>query len=64
MKVKFGIKASAMLASLALATVFVAGCTEETPPETEARTGPAPSSRLTARMHATPVTAPKSRRKK
>ena len=34
-KVKFGIKASAMLASLALATVFVAGCTEETPPETK-----------------------------
>ncbi len=34
MTVKFGIKASAMLASLALATVFVAGCTEEAPPET------------------------------
>jgi hypothetical protein len=32
-KVKFGIKASAMLSSLTLATAFVAGCTEETPPE-------------------------------
>ena len=35
MKVKFGIKASAMLSSLALATAFVAGCTEETPPDTK-----------------------------
>ena len=33
MTVKFGIKASSMLASLALATVFVSGCTEEAPPE-------------------------------
>jgi hypothetical protein len=32
-KVKFGIKAAAMLSSLMLATAFVAGCTEETPPE-------------------------------
>lgn len=32
--VKFGIKASSMFASLALAIVFVAGCTEEAPPET------------------------------
>jgi hypothetical protein len=32
--VKFGMKASSMLASLALAMVFVAGCTEEAPPDT------------------------------
>jgi hypothetical protein len=35
-KVKFGIKAWSMLASLALAIVFVSGCTEETPPDTGA----------------------------
>jgi hypothetical protein len=29
--VKFGIKASSLLACLALASVFVAGCTEEAP---------------------------------
>jgi hypothetical protein len=32
-KVKFGIKASALLSGLMLATAFVAGCTEETPTE-------------------------------
>ena len=31
--VKFGIKASALLSGLMLATAFVAGCTEETPTE-------------------------------
>jgi hypothetical protein len=40
-KVKFGIKASAMLSSLTLATAFVAGCTEETPPDTKPTTAPA-----------------------
>jgi hypothetical protein len=39
-KVKFGIKASAMLSSLTLATAFVTGCTEETP-EKPATTPPA-----------------------
>ena len=41
MKVKFGIKASAMLSSLTLATAFVTGCTEETPETKPATTPPA-----------------------
>ena len=41
-KVKFGIKASAMLSSLALASAFVAGCTEEAPPPDTAKPSSTP----------------------
>ena len=41
MKVKFGFKAWSMLSSLALAIAFVAGCTEETPPDTAKPGAPA-----------------------
>jgi hypothetical protein len=40
-KVKFGFKAWSMLSSLALAIAFVAGCTEETPPDTAKPVTPA-----------------------
>ena len=40
--VKFGIKALAMLSGVALATVFVTGCTEETPPPAAAPAASAP----------------------
>ena len=40
MKMTFGNRALAMLSGVALATVFVAGCTEETPPSTPAASSP------------------------
>jgi hypothetical protein len=60
--VKFGIKASSMLASLALATVFVAGCTEEAPPETPKAGAPAvkPADAKPATPPATPTEKPKT----
>jgi hypothetical protein len=71
-KVKFGIKASAMLSSLLLATAFVAGCTEETP--TEGAKPASPPASVGAPGTATtkpgdvavppPVTAPKTEEKK
>lgn len=65
MKVKFGIKASAMLSSLMLATAFVAGCTEDTPPAADKA---APSPPVVApkadAAPAPPVTAPKTEEKK
>ncbi len=49
MIVKFGVKVLSMLSALALAVVFVPGCTEETPPEPAK---PAPG--VTAPKPATP----------
>jgi hypothetical protein len=67
MKLKFGIKASAMLSSLTLATAFVAGCTEETPEAKPAATPPgavgAPAKGGDAPA-VPPVTAPKAEEKK
>jgi outer membrane lipoprotein-sorting protein len=59
--VKFGIKASSMLAGLALATVFVAGCTEEAPPE-PAKPAPAAVSPAKPDMKA-PAPAPTPEKK-
>ncbi len=66
MKVKFGIKASAMLSSLVLATAFVAGCTEETPPAADKAAPSPPASPGEGRRGdlAPPVTAPKTEEKK
>jgi hypothetical protein len=67
-KVKFGIKASAMLSSLTLATAFVAGCTEETPEAAKpASTPPAAVGAPAKGGEATPVppaTSPKAEEKK
>jgi hypothetical protein len=64
-KVKFGIKASAMLASLTLVTAFVAGCTEETPePAKPASSPPAVAPAKGGDTAAPPVTAPKTEEKK
>ena len=67
MKVKFGIKASAMLSSLTLATAFVTGCTEETPETKPATTPPAAVGAPAKGGEAPgvpPVTAPKAEEKK
>ncbi len=68
MKVKFGIKASAMLSSLVLATAFVAGCTEETPPDNKPASTPpavtAPAKGGDTAPGVPPVTAPKADEKK
>jgi hypothetical protein len=68
-KVKFGIKAFAMVSSLTLATAFVAGCTEEAPPEAAkpASSPPAavaPSKGGDMAPTVPPVTAPKTEEKK
>ena len=67
MKVKFGIKASAMLSSLTLATAFVTGCTEETP-ETKPASAPPAAVGAPAKggeaPGVPPVTAPKAEEKK
>ena len=68
MKVKFGIKASAMLSGLTLATAFVAGCTEDTPTEGAKPANPpaavgAPAPKP-ADAPVPPVTAPKVDEKK
>jgi hypothetical protein len=69
--VKFGIKASAMLSGLMLATAFVAGCTEETPTEGAKPANPpaavgAPGTPSTkpGDVAVPPVTAPKAEEKK
>jgi hypothetical protein len=60
--VKFGIKASAMLSGLALATAFVAGCTEEAPPEAAKPASTPPGAVAPAKpggdMKAPPATPP------
>ena len=63
-KVKFGIKASAMIASLMLVSAFVAGCTEDTPPADAAK--PATPAVVPAKGGEAPppVTAPKPEEKK
>ena len=62
MTVKFGIKASSMVASLALAIVFVAGCTEEAPPETP-KTAPVVAAPKADMKPATPAPAPSPEKK-
>jgi hypothetical protein len=62
--VKFGIKASAMLPGLALATAFVAGCTEETPPEPKPAAGAVAPAKPGGDKAAPAPTAPKVDEKK
>jgi hypothetical protein len=58
--VKFGIKGLAMLSGLALTTAFVAGCTEEAPPENKPAAGAvAPAKPGTDKLAPAP-TAPKT----
>jgi hypothetical protein len=69
-KVNFGIKASAMLSSLTLATAFVAGCTEETPPDAAKPASSPPGAVAPAKSGGDmapavpPATSPKTEEKK
>lgn len=58
MKMTFKSHALAMLSGVALATVFMAGCTEEAPPSTPAATPPAATSAAKPAGETKPAAAP------